>query len=332
MAVPAKVPAHVIFSQAVSGPPGAGQLEQLRRHGAWRNLHPSDPSQSWYVGLLAEEPIEGFPLPVLVAVECVSDPSYRCEGRWRPGERRCLCQITLEGEGLVTTGSGTTKLPAGSAFLCDVGDPEVTYRLPEHAQRPWRFLYLTFTGAAAEELVRGLISSKGHCFRIPVGHPAIARLLRFERHRATYQVLSAIEGSRLVLELLLALASGLEAGAGGHLVAQAMSIIAARDPGQWSVADIADQLAVTREHLSREFRRHFAIDLRTFLGRERVAIAVRLLRETALSCKQIARRCGFSSSAALTRSFVLEMGESPRAYRRGQRPSADSKPVLRTSR
>jgi AraC-like DNA-binding protein len=315
MAEPAKVPAHVIFSQAVSGPPGAGQLEQLRRHGAWRNLHPSDPAQSWYVGLLAEEPIEGF-------------PSYRCEGRWRPGERRCLCQITLEGEGLVTTGSGTTRLPAGSAFLCDVGDPEVTYRLPEHAPRPWRFLYLTFTGAAAEELVRGLIAGRGHCFRIPVGHPAIARLLRFERHRATYQVLSAIEGSRLVLELLLALASGLQAGAGGHLVAQAMSVIAARDPGQWSVATIADQLAVTREHLSREFRRHFAVDLRTFLGRERVAIAVRLLGETALSCKEIARRCGFRSSAALTRSFVLEMGESPRAYRRGRGPAAGSAQAL----
>ena len=81
------------------------------------------------------------------------------------------------------------------------------------------------------------------------------------------------------------------------------------------MAALAAHLAVSREHLSRTVRRHLGLDLRSFLRRERLRAAQRLLSDGA-AVKAAARAAGFASLSAFSRAFASEHGRSPASWAR----------------
>lgn len=82
------------------------------------------------------------------------------------------------------------------------------------------------------------------------------------------------------------------------------------------ISELAQELGVTAEHLSRTFRDKHGVTLSQYMKAQQVRCAARLLRETDLSATRIAYLCGFGTRRTLFRAFRQRMGLSPEQYRR----------------
>ena len=81
------------------------------------------------------------------------------------------------------------------------------------------------------------------------------------------------------------------------------------------VARLARQARMSRRNFDRRFREITGAAPLTWLTHQRVLRAQQLLESTRLPVEEVARRCGFSSAAALRQHFKRLTGTAPAAYR-----------------
>jgi transcriptional regulator GlxA family with amidase domain len=81
------------------------------------------------------------------------------------------------------------------------------------------------------------------------------------------------------------------------------------------VALLARQAGMSRRNFDRRFREITGNAALTWLTHQRVLRAQQLLEATRLPVEEVARRCGFSSAAALRQHFKRLTGTAPAAYR-----------------
>ena len=81
------------------------------------------------------------------------------------------------------------------------------------------------------------------------------------------------------------------------------------------VARLARQARMSRRNFDRRFREITGAAPLTWLTHQRVLRAQQLLESTRLPVEEVARRCGFSSAAALRQPFKRLTGTAPAAYR-----------------
>ena len=81
------------------------------------------------------------------------------------------------------------------------------------------------------------------------------------------------------------------------------------------VALLARQAGMSRRNFDRRFREITGNAALTWLTHQRVLRAQQLLEATRLPVEEVARRCGFSSAAALRQHFRRVTGTAPAAYR-----------------
>jgi AraC-like DNA-binding protein len=92
-----------------------------------------------------------------------------------------------------------------------------------------------------------------------------------------------------------------------------------REPEQlFPVRRLAESAGVTREHLSRSFRKHYHVGLGTFLQHRRIENAYRRIRATNHELASIAFECGFSDQSHMTREFGGCFGITPGKLRAGE--------------
>jgi AraC-like DNA-binding protein len=77
------------------------------------------------------------------------------------------------------------------------------------------------------------------------------------------------------------------------------------------LAELCVVAGVSRAHFARAFRRTTGVSPHSFVTQRRLARAVELVFQREMSLKEIARRCGFSDPAHLTRCFKLRFGYAP---------------------
>ena len=81
-------------------------------------------------------------------------------------------------------------------------------------------------------------------------------------------------------------------------------------------AGVLCQIAgMSERSFTRKFRQETGQTVGEYVATVRLDAACRLLTETGLSLKEVARKCGFRSVAALRRAFMLRIGVPPRQYR-----------------
>lgn len=92
----------------------------------------------------------------------------------------------------------------------------------------------------------------------------------------------------------------------------------------WAVQNLRDELSVddmsahalmSPRTFARRFKAEFGTTPASWLNRQRVIHAQRMLESTDLSLEQIAQECGFGSAAVLRQSFARVLGTTPTAYR-----------------
>ena len=203
-------------------------------------------------------------------------------------------------------------------FMAQLGDPDTAYYYPGHATEPWIFLWISFDGFRAVEIIREMNERYGYVFRLPLDTGFVKHLEAYKSPRGTLRFVTPTEGAKIVHDALASLGDTIERpemlSRRNELVRAAQELIASNLDRSLDLEAIARELHVSREHLSRVFSAQTGIGPGAFAAQERMRTAGRLLRDRTLNCKEIAARLGFASAGSFARAFRNHYKISPTQY------------------
>lgn len=268
----------------------------------------------------SSETLPGYPRALQVEESISYDTSYLSIGRHRRSEDHCIFQYVLSGEHMTWRGRQEYAVPAGHGFLNIINDPQSGYAYPDDATEPCRFVWFGFSGGAGRQMTRSLIDRCSPVFQLPATNPALSRLLAYGSKGWRSVEISPVDAAEMVLGLLLALARvGMPAqrpSSERGLAERARLAVLERFADDLDVSSLADELGVSREHLSRVFRREAGRSLREYWVEVRLHKACQLLKRTSLPVAEVARRVGYSGVGNFSRAFRKRMQLTPTAFRR----------------
>lgn len=115
--------------------------------------------------------------------------------------------------------------------------------------------------------------------------------------------------------------TGWLAGARDPVVGRSLALLHARVAHPWTVAELAEQVGVSRTALVERFSRYLAEPPMTYLTRWRLQLAAQALIATPRGVAEIATDVGYESEAAFNRAFKRTFGAPPARFRRERRPA-----------
>lgn len=240
--------------------------------------------------------------------QCVPNQS------WGPAVRdHYLLHYVVAGKGIYTCGGRKYRPTAGEAFVIFPGDL-VSYR-PD-AQDPWEYHWVGFVGAEAKGLLRLCGFSKEQPVRRLAGTPAEDLLHIYEANGP-----SAAAEAQMIGRLWIFFANCIRENpkpapfAAPEYLTQALRFIRGNFAEDFSVAQLAEHVGVSRSQLYRAFESRFDQSPQAFLQQYRIREAAALLTSTDLSVEEVAASTGFRDPLYFSRVFRRIQGKSPSAYR-----------------
>jgi len=141
-------------------------------------------------------------------------------------------------------------------------------------------------------------------------------VMRVKRCTSIYACKSARSG-------LVAAASRTSKSTGATLGATSTASLA----HPWTIADLAEEVGISRSALVERFTRYLSEPPMTYLTRWRLQLAVKSLERTSRGVADIAANVGYESEAAFSRAFKREFGEPPGRYRAHRKTLPAKAPV-----
>lgn len=274
----------------------------------------------WSTKFSTARPMSTMPRLQYVVEERQESPDYHYCGRYRQSEGHCLFKYTLSGEGVFLDASGEHRVPQGHGFLCKIFDPAAEYYYPKDGHAPWEFVYACFEGGTVNDIVEELVRRHGPVYKLDLDSPVMKRMLAMRGDGAEEMDVSAGESAGLVFELLTSLEAsksgpGGAKDAGAELVRKAKRRIEESMPGGMPIGELAAELEVSREHLSRVFMRETGSTPHNYMTRARMRQACRLLKESPMDVKEIGDLLGIDVPQHFTRLFKKTMKMTPTQFR-----------------
>jgi AraC-like DNA-binding protein len=116
-------------------------------------------------------------------------------------------------------------------------------------------------------------------------------------------------------------------GARDPIVGKSLGLLHSRVAHPWTIADLADEVGISRSALVERFTRYLAEPPMTYLTRWRLHLAARSLERTSRGVAEIAADVGYESEAAFNRAFKREFGQPPGRYRNDHKSSPSKRPT-----
>lgn len=273
----------------------------------------------WSSRFQAIRPMESMPQILTVASETVVSPAYHHRGIDRSREAFCIYKHTLKGEGAFRDATGEHRVTEGHGFLSEIADPETAYYYPENCREPWIFVWIAFQGVSAKAMVRDMVKRHGHIYSFAPDAPELMRIQELRKYDGKVHLIAPAAGARIVTDLLLALAASMEEQGGGAaehvLIRRARELLTEKIGERLNATELARHLQVSREHLTRKFKAETAMTPHEYILRRKLIYACHLLKETAMSSKEISLRVGFDHPAHFTRTFRRAIHMTPTRFR-----------------
>ena len=121
--------------------------------------------------------------------------------------------------------------------------------------------------------------------------------------------------------------TGWLAGARDPIVGKSLGLLHGRIAYPWTIADLADEVGISRSALVERFTRYLSEPPMTYLTRWRLQFAARSLEKTSRGVAEIASDVGYESEAAFNRAFKREFGRPPGRYRSDHKSSPHKKAI-----
>ena len=109
------------------------------------------------------------------------------------------------------------------------------------------------------------------------------------------------------------------AGTRDPIVGKSLGLLHSRVAHPWTIADLADEVGISRSALIERFTRYLSEPPMSYLTRWRLQLAARSLEKTSRGVAEIAADIGYESEAAFNRAFKREFGQPPGRYRSDHR-------------
>jgi AraC-like DNA-binding protein len=228
---------------------------------------------------------------------------------------RFVLLAALAGEGQVVVDQRAHALAPGRAVVIF---PFQFHHYVFHRSTKVVWLFTTFElpSDAPLEPLRGKALALTPAHVSDLGR-ACSLFVRSEDKRAAAEVRLRVA---LVLTALLPTVHGVRAtpsrGGDSELLERVGRYVFAHLHEPVSVTDLARGVGLSETHLRHQLRTRYGLSPHGYVRQVKMLQAMRLLRTGSLSISQIAERLGYSSLFAFSRSFKLETGQSPRAYRK----------------
>jgi AraC-like DNA-binding protein len=111
---------------------------------------------------------------------------------------------------------------------------------------------------------------------------------------------------------------GLVRGLADSRLAAAIRVMHERPMHDWTVAELANEAALSRSTFFERFGRKLGVAPMEYLLAWRMALAKDLLRRNAGGVAEIAERVGYNSASTFSAAFTRHVGRSPTQYARAQ--------------
>jgi AraC-like DNA-binding protein len=191
------------------------------------------------------------------------------------------------------------------------------------------------------ELCRPILGGLPAVFKVNIrsdrsGHWLESSILHLMEEAASGQVGSeamlAKLSEALFVDTLRRYVSGLSeqqigwlAGTRDPIVGKSLSLLHGRCAYPWTIADLPNEVGISRSALVERFTRYLAEPPMAYLTRWRLQVAARSLEKTSRGVADIAAEVGYESEAAFNRAFKREFGQPPGRYRGDHRAAASTK-------
>lgn len=249
-------------------------------------------------------------------------PRARHHGIERPdGADGAVLILCREGAGWVRFASGFRRVvgPGDAVLLA----PRQPHAYGAADADPWTIQWSHFEGGEVREWWKLLgLPAEGGLLRLCAGIPEQLDLGRVHE-RLNYDLpalLAAAAALRWALANLRAAPSGAEAGDSSlRAVEQVEAWMHEHAGGRVTLNGLARRAALSPSHFAALFRERFGFAPIDYFLRLKVQRACRLLDRTAWPVARVAQEAGFADPLYFSRRFRVVMGQSPRAYRAGNR-------------
>lgn len=223
-------------------------------------------------------------------------------------------RVVTRGTGICQLGRERWKLPVGHV-LCYREPINLKVRgLPDSL--PWDYLWINFSGAAAQSILDHVLYKYGRMHPLPLNCETVRVASRFIALVQKNPDRSAFEWSQLSYAFLMTWLSDarryvtpLRIRADRPPVGQPLNMLPHR------VKQFAAAVGYSRAHLSRKLTDHWKQPPGKLLRELRLDHAAKLLRNGNLNITEIAQQSGYSCSQAFGRAFAARFRVTPTAYR-----------------
>jgi AraC family transcriptional regulator, alkane utilization regulator len=109
-------------------------------------------------------------------------------------------------------------------------------------------------------------------------------------------------------------------------VGKALRLLHANPVRDWTVDELAREVAVSRSVLAQRFTELVGETPMRYLATWRMQLAKQMMREGASNIQEVATRVGYESEAAFNRAFKRATGSPPGTWRKGATLAAGLSP------
>lgn len=240
----------------------------------------------------------------------------------------CELMLIIDGNGDFIYHGKTYPAKAGSLFVIK---PNVAHRIDMMNSKSHTRIVLEFDGDYTDTKMQQMIGFGTYAFfdkyqgiyqlppRAFQSIQAIMTTVVDEQinKRPAYLEMIVCKLSELFLEITRDVKSehGKKLSSPEQLVQKAVNYIEDHPAANVSLAGLSDELFVTREYLSRMFKKYRKTTVQKYINLAKSRMAKELLNSTDDSIALIAKQLGFQSTSYFSTVFKNETGMSPRQYR-----------------
>ncbi len=252
--------------------------------------------------------------------EVVDSPEYYWSGSIRQHKSHIAFQYTISGKGILENTKGRFEVGPNQGFICDPTKPEVCYYYPPKARQKWEFVWFVFIGEVAFSCAEHLISSYGNILTVDSDSPYLNEYLEYGDNHPRSIELPLADNSQMAYELLINLDREQRAknfsSTSELIVRKTRKLVAQGISRNINATEVAQQLKITREHLSRVFKKSTGINISQYIIQQKISEATSILLTTSSPIHKIAEDLGFSSCSDFIQFFKKHIGKTPTEFRK----------------